>query len=73
MSPALEKALSEIEKGAEERLEVLCSRKKRVEEGETSTEMVPKLIGHVERLSRRSSRSNRKVTDLLQKRKSVAV
>ena len=60
MSPALEKALSEIEKEAEERLEVLRSRKKQVEEGE-------------KRLSRRSLRSNRKVTDLLQRRKSVAV
>ena len=50
MSPALEKALSKIEKGAEEWLEVLHSRKKQVEEGETSTEMVPKLIGHVEKV-----------------------
>ena len=37
MSPALEEALSEIERGAEEQLEVLRSRKKQVEEGETST------------------------------------
>ena len=44
----MEKVLSEIEKGAEEWLEVLCSRKKQVEEAETSTETVPKLIGHVE-------------------------
>ena len=36
MSPTLEKALSKIEKGAEERLEVLRSKKKQVEEGETS-------------------------------------
>ena len=50
MSPALEKALSKIEKGAEERLEVLCSRKKQVEERETSTETVPKLIGYVEKV-----------------------
>ena len=50
MSPALEKALSEIEKGAEEWLEVLRSRKKQVEEGETSMETVPKLIGHVEKV-----------------------
>ena len=50
MSPALEKALSEIEKGAEEWLEVLCSRKKQVEEGETLTETVPKLIGHIEKV-----------------------
>ena len=50
MSPTLEKALSKIEKGAEEWLEVLRSRKKQVEEGETSTEMVPKLIGHIEKV-----------------------
>ena len=50
MSPTLEKALSEIEKGAEEWLEVLRSRKKQVEEGETSTETVPKLIGHIEKV-----------------------
>ena len=50
MSPALQKALSKIEKGAEEWLEVPCSRKKQVEEGETSMEMVPKLIGHVEKV-----------------------
>ena len=55
MSPALEKALSEIEKGAEERLEVLRSRKKQVEEGETSTEMVPKLIGHIEKVEQEES------------------
>ena len=73
MSPVLEKALSEIEKGAEERLEVLRSRKKQVEEGETSMETVPKLIGHVEKVEQESLRSNQKVTDLLQRRKSVAV
>ena len=50
MSPTLEKALSEIEKGAEEQLEVLRSKKKQVEKGETSTEMVPKLIGHIEKV-----------------------
>ena len=50
MSPTLEKALSKIEKGAEKRLEVLHRRKKQVEEGETSTETVPKLIGHVEKV-----------------------
>ena len=50
MNPTLEKALSKIEKWAEEQLEVLRSRKKKVEEGETSTEMVPKLIGHVEKV-----------------------
>ena len=50
MSPALEKALSEIEKGAKEQLEVLRSRKKQVEEGKTLAETVPKLIGHVEKV-----------------------
>ena len=50
MSSVLEKALSKIEKGAEEWLEVLRSRKKQVEEGETSTKTVPKLIGHVEKV-----------------------
>ena len=50
MSPTLEKALSEIEKGAEERLEVLRSQKKQVEEGEASTETVPRLVGHIEKV-----------------------
>ena len=53
MSPALEQAFSEIEKGAEERLEVLRSKKERVEAGEVSTEMVPKLIGHVEKVEKK--------------------
>ena len=50
MSPALEQAFSEIEKGAEERLEVLWSKKECLEAGEVSVEMVPKLIGHVEKV-----------------------
>ena len=50
MSPALEQAFSEIEKGAEERLEVLQSKKEHVEVGEVSAETVPKLIGHVEKV-----------------------
>ena len=50
MSPALEQAFSEKEKGAEERLEVLRSKKERVEAGEVSAETVPKLIGHVEKV-----------------------
>ena len=73
MSPALEQALSEIEKGAEERLEVLLSRKKQVEEGETSTETVPKLIGHVEKVEQEEFEEQQNVTDLLQRRKSVVV
>ena len=43
MSPVLEQAFSEIEKGAEERLEVLRSKKECVEAGEVSAETVPKL------------------------------
>ena len=50
MSPALEQVFSEIEKGAEEWLEVLQSKKEHVEAGEVSVEMVPKLIGHVEKV-----------------------
>ena len=50
ISPALEQAFSEIEKGAEERLEVLWSKKERVEAGEVLVETVPKLIGHVEKV-----------------------
>ena len=50
MSPALQQAFSEIEKGAEEQLEVLRSKKEHVEAGEVSEEMVPKLIGHVEKV-----------------------
>ena len=47
MSPALEQAFSEIEKGTEERLEVLQSKKEHVEAGEVPAETVPKLIGHM--------------------------
>ena len=50
MSPALEQAFSEIEKGVEEWLEALRSKKECMEAGEVSTEMVPKLIGHVEKV-----------------------
>ena len=50
MSPALEQAFSEIEKGAEEWLEALRRKKERLEAGEVSAEMVPKLIGHVEKV-----------------------
>ena len=52
MSPALEQAFREIEKGAEERLEALRSKKERTETGEVSMETVPKLIGHVEKVER---------------------
>ena len=50
MSPALEQAFSEIERGAEEWLEVLRSKKECVEAGEVSAETVSKLIGHVEKV-----------------------
>ena len=50
ISPDLEKVLSVIQKGTEERLEVLKSKKKQVEEGESSVETVPKLIGHIEKM-----------------------
>ena len=50
MSPALEQVFSEIEKGAEERLEVLRNKKECVEAGEVSAETVPKLIGHMEKV-----------------------
>ena len=50
MGPALEQAFSEIEKGTEERLEVLRSKKECVEAGEVPAETVPKLIGHVEKV-----------------------
>ena len=53
MSPALEQAFSEIEKGTEERLEVLRSKRERVEAGEVSMETVPKLIGHVEKVEKK--------------------
>ena len=49
MSPALELAFSKIEKGAKERLEALRSKKECME---VSTEMVPRLIGHVEKVEK---------------------
>ena len=69
MSPALEQAFSEIEKGAEERLEVLRSKKERVEVGEVSAETVPKLIGHMEKVE---EEDRQRVAILLQRRKLVA-
>ena len=50
MSLALDKALSEIERGAEECLEVMRVEKKRIEMGGMSTGTVPKLIGHIEKV-----------------------
>ena len=52
MSSALEQAFREIEKGAEEWLEALRSKKECVEAGEVSAETVPKLIGHVEKVEK---------------------
>ena len=63
MSPALEQAFSEIEKGAEERLEVLQSKKECVEAGEVSAETVPKLIGHVEKVEEEGLEVNKKHLD----------
>ena len=54
MSPALEQVFSEIEKGAEEQLEVLWSKQEHIEKGEVSVEMFPKLIGHIEKLRRKT-------------------
>ena len=50
MSPTLEQAFSKIERGAEEQLEVLRSKKEHVEAGEVLVETVPKLIGHMEKV-----------------------
>ena len=50
MSPALEQALSTIQKGAEERLEVLKPKKSQLEAGESSDATVPKIIGHIEKV-----------------------
>ena len=50
ISPDLDKALSSIQKGAEERLEVLKSKKKEMEQGESSVETVPKLIRYIEKM-----------------------
>ena len=50
MSPALQQALSAIQKGAVERLEVLKTKKSQLERGESSSDMVPKLIGHIEKM-----------------------
>ena len=50
MSLALEKALGEIERGAEEQLEVIQAEKQKLESGSTAMEMVPKLIGHIKKV-----------------------
>ena len=50
MSPALEQALNKIQKGAEERLKVLKSKKNQIEAGESSGATVPKIIGHIEKV-----------------------
>ena len=50
ISPDLERVLSDIQKGTEQRLEVLKSKKKQVEQAESSVETVPKLIRHIEKM-----------------------
>ena len=50
MSPALEQAFSEIEKGAVERLEELRKKKELAQRGEASTGTVPQVMGHVEKI-----------------------
>ena len=50
ISPALEKALGKIERGAEERLEAMRAEKQKLELGGVMTETVPKLIGHIEKV-----------------------
>ena len=58
----LEKALSAIQKSAEERLEVLKSKKKEIEQGESSVETVPKLIRALKRWRQtKKLRMNKKV------------
>ena len=53
MVPALQQALSVIQKGAEERLEVLKTKKSQLERGKSSGDMVPKLIGHIKKWNKR--------------------
>ena len=50
MIPVLEQTFSEIEKGAEERLEAVQSEKERMQRGEASMETFPQIIGHVEKV-----------------------
>ena len=54
MSDDPQKALGVIEKGAEERMEVLKEKKQKLEEGagepSTMSETVPKLIGHIKKM-----------------------
>ena len=50
ISPALEQALSMIQKGAKERLEVLRSKKSQLEAGEPLDVNVPKVIRHIKKV-----------------------
>ena len=50
ISVDLEKALGTIQKGAEERLEALRSKARQLGQGETSSETVPILVGHIEKM-----------------------
>ena len=50
ISTDLERALGAIQKEAEERLEALRSKARQMGRGETSSEMVPVLIGHIKKM-----------------------
>ena len=50
MSPDLERALTVIQKGAEEMLKVLKMKKSQLEKGETLRGTILKLIGHIEKV-----------------------
>ena len=65
MSAALEQVFSEIEKGAEEHLEALWSKKECMQQGEASTETVPQLIGHIEKVEE-NGRKKRKICGISQ-------
>ena len=74
ISPDLERVLSDIQKGTEQRLEVLKSKKKQAEQGESSVKTLPKSIGRIEKMEQRKKlRASRKVmvVQRLQKKMSV--
>ena len=63
MSAALEQALSAIQKGAEERLEVLKTMKNLLKGGKSSKGTALKLIGHIEKLEREDDGGDEPVGD----------
>ena len=70
----LERAPSDIQKGAEQRLEVLKSKRKQVEQGESSVKTVPKSIGRIEKMEQRKKlRASRKVMVVQQLQKKMSV